>query len=78
MYMYIHTGTESFNVASSSINWNGGDTVLQVPSLDNINAEILHKWDQSLALKPAVLTTDLVRNSVMITGRHIKAVKASA
>ena len=62
------TGSESFNVASSSINWNGGDTVLQVPSLDNINAEILHKWDQSLALKPAVLTTDLVCCSAML--RH--------
>jgi hypothetical protein len=51
--------SESFNVASSSINWNGGETSLQVPSLDNINADILHKWDQSLAIKPSVLTTDL-------------------
>jgi len=48
-----------FFMASSSVNWNGGDTDFQVPSLDNINADILHQWEQSLAIKPAVLTTDL-------------------
>ena len=31
----------------------------QVPSLDQINANVLHQWEQSLAIKPAVLTTDL-------------------
>ena len=31
----------------------------QVPSLDNLNSDVLHQWEQSLALKPAVLTTDL-------------------
>ena len=30
-----------------------------MPSLDNLNADILHQWEQSLAIKPAVLTTDL-------------------
>ena len=33
--------------------------VTQVPSLDNLNSDVLHQWEQSLALKPAVLTTDL-------------------
>lgn len=33
--------------------------LIQVPSLDNINADILHQWEQSLAIKPSVLTTDL-------------------
>ena len=28
-------------------------------SLENINADILHQWEQSLAIKPSVLTTDL-------------------
>ena len=51
--------SDKFFMASSSINWNGGDTGLQVPSLDNINADILHQWEQSLAIKPSVLTTDL-------------------
>ncbi|TRY63467.1 hypothetical protein TCAL_11839 [Tigriopus californicus] len=51
--------SESMSMSSSSVNWNGGDTNYQMPSLDNINADILHQWEQSLAIKPAVLTTDL-------------------
>ncbi len=51
--------SDRFFLASSSINWKGGDTDFQVPSLEQINADVLHQWEQSLAIKPAVLTTDL-------------------
>jgi len=37
-----------FFMASSSVNWNGGDTDFQVPSLDNINADILHQVKKNL------------------------------
>ncbi len=30
-----------------------------MPSLEQINADVLHQWEQSLAIKPSVLTTDL-------------------
>ena len=52
-------GSDKFFAGSSTINWTGGDTDFQVPSLDNINADLLHQWEQSLSIKPGVLTTDL-------------------
>lgn len=32
---------------------------VKVPSLEQINSNLLHQWEQSLAVKPSVLTTDL-------------------
>lgn len=51
--------SDRLQLSSSSVNWFSGDTVFQVPYLENITSDVLHRWEQSLAIKPAVLTTDL-------------------